>query len=80
MAWISIEERLPPLKEKKHVWASDNVLAFDGENMFVACRWKFKPSQYKPEPEEYFKSTICACCNSEIGRITHWMPLPSRPS
>lgn len=63
--WIDVNERLPEID-------SVPVLAFDGENQFVASRWKMGQN-------EYFKSTICDCCNSEIGEITHWMPLPEPP-
>lgn len=79
MTWISVKDRLPDFEENEKVLASKNVLAFDGENMFVACRWKYKQSKNFSPKEEYFKSTIYNCCNSEIGDITHWMPLPQPP-
>lgn len=71
MEWICTKDSLPDIN-------GENVLAWDGQNMFVAHRWSFKEM-----PEEiYFKSCICSCCNSEIGegdQITHWMPLPAGP-
>lgn len=73
MEWISVNDHLPEMKEDDDSICSNDVLAFDGERMFVACRWKFKFRE-----EIYFKSTVCDCCDS-LGEITHWMPLPELP-
>ena len=77
--WISVKDRFPELIERKDILSSENVLAFDGENLFVANRWKMKPNGSYRDETEHFQSTICDCCNNEIGEITHWMKLPEPP-
>lgn len=68
MEWISVEDKMPR--------GDQEVLAWNGEKVFVALRWRFNEI---PE-NEYFKSTICTCCNSNYrAKITHWMPLPEKP-
>lgn len=65
LRWISVSERLPE--------EGVRVLAFDGKNYFVAMRWK-------TEEQEFFQSTICSCCNSEIEDPVYWIPLPEDPN
>ena len=62
--WISIEDRLPDFYQE--------VLAFDGENYWLAIRTR-------NAREELFRSFQCECCNVYYEGLTHWMPLPEKP-
>lgn len=64
MKWNKVEDELPPLDVP--------VLATDGTHYFIALRWN-------DERGTFFDSTICTCCNSEIGDPTHWHSLPPLP-
>lgn len=63
--WISVKDRLPEIH-------SPDVLAYDGKNQFISGRWGVGNTVY-------FQTNNCGCCNSGMGEITHWMPLPKPP-
>jgi hypothetical protein len=63
--WISVKKRLPDYNIK--------VLAYDGNQQFVAHRFKLDNN------EEYFLP-VFEPKNCETNDITHWMPLPEPPT
>lgn len=83
MEWISVNDRLPELKDG-NVYSED-VFAYcisDGETR--DCRI---PNTY-PKAQRY-SSIDCIVrwkdsspsfrCNKMYGKVTHWMPLPEPP-
>jgi len=69
--WISVKDSLPEYDV--------HVLAWDGDDQFVAYRYFIEEGRAK-RVVEYFKSVICTCCDDRYdGDIIHWMPLPENP-
>jgi len=80
MKWISVNDRLPPIR--KPVWAFS--LDYDDESPFIAARmnkqrwaglqdsWAYRSGKWKmySEPESLYQDEY---------KITHWMPLPEPP-
>lgn len=69
--WIESEKELPEIDRV--------VLAYNGKKIFTAHRFKIGET----DTDEYFKSSICVCCQSDScdydDPITHWKPLPDVP-
>ncbi|PKM01062.1 MAG: hypothetical protein CVV19_00620 [Gammaproteobacteria bacterium HGW-Gammaproteobacteria-9] len=65
--WISVEERVPPIREEDNDCTAD-VLAFnEARNMLAAF--------YSYEDAEWYDMN-----GDMILEVTHWMPLPAPPS
>lgn len=67
MKWIKCSEKLPEYDVE--------VLTInkDFTHMTVSVRFKFASDV------EYFRPTICTCCNIEDHEPAYWMPLPNQP-
>ena len=80
MKWISVKDRLPEVVDhgpQSNVY-SDDVLAFDGEHIFIACRFKDVRGYTKTSGQIIFVPTLYDE-DWDMGEITHWMPLPKAP-
>ena len=80
--WISVKERMPPLKEKVLVWAVGKSkltmgktycdVTFTAEVMGEVRWWEF----WLWFLEDWDINGMWVRWN---GRVTHWMPLPDAP-
>ena len=70
MEWISVKDRLPELD----TW----VLAYSTKNDLIACSFRTIGNHF---PIIWnLLSSGCGCCDSDLGDVTHWMPLPDKPN
>jgi hypothetical protein len=79
--WISVNDRLPDIKDISINSESEDVLVLSSDgNMYVAYLNFYPISGYRTE-EQYSwsdRSTGCGCCSESID-VTHWIPLPPPP-
>lgn len=65
--WISIKDRLPEFDQ--------TIISTDGDYIAIT-------TFTKGHGEFNFwqlLSSGCGCCDTDMGNVTHWMPLPKPP-
>lgn len=75
--WISIEDRLPELKEEVRTWGELKIQP--SVRVLCACKQKSGKVFVKEGCYELWGSKVVWRIPGSIDSVTHWMPLPEAP-